>query len=332
MRIISLAIFLVLVSALESNSQTGRRPRHIIFLGLGPTGFMGDLGGANQIGTQGIRDFDFQAMRPGIQAGYRFFIIHDLALSGRLSFGHVSGNDRHTLEPYRHNRNLSFRSQLLEISVNGELFFFSWGRMGARFINHAANTGWSGTNLRAYIFGGIGGFYFNPQGYFDREHYLTLQHASVTNSAFLPENGWFNLRRIGTEGQGPPGLSEAENYSPFNISFPMGFGVSISINRQWSIGVEYGFRATFTDYIDDVSTNYVDPSIFSARFPDDPARIALGEFFSNPTNYATGVAPTMPGEKRGNPLNRDAYMFMFFSLKYKFPPGLGSPWWVPFLR
>jgi len=329
MRIIIIFIVLICVSIQEGNAQGEPHQRNVFFMGLGPSGFMGDLGGANQIGTQGFRDFDFQAIRPTIQAGYRYFLTRDLAVSGRLSFGHLTGNDSHTQETFRNNRNLSFRAQLLEISALGEWFFFSFGRAGARFSNHELNIRNTGTTLRTYIFGGIGGFYFNPQGYFRREHYLTLQHASVSNPDLLPENGWYNLRKIGTEGQGFPGYPENPRYSSVNVAFPVGFGMTISINRNWSIGVEYGFRTTLTDYIDDVSTNYVDPSIFRSIFPDDDARIALGEFFSNP--YRLSSAPTMPGYQRGNPENYDSYMFLMFSLQFNPFVQLGSPWWAPFI-
>jgi hypothetical protein len=332
MRIFFIFITLICVCIQESNAQVRPQQRHIFFLGLGPSGFMGDLGGANQIGTQGIRDFDFQTIRPTIQAGYRYFLTHEFAVSGRLSFGHLTGNDKHTQEPFRNNRNLSFRSQLLEFSANGEWFFFSYGRAGARFSNHVLNTGRTGATLRTYIFGGIGGFYFNPQGYFRREHYLTLQHASVSNPDLLPENGWFNLRNIGTEGQGLPGYPDNPQYSSFKVTFPVGLGMVIRINRNWNIGMEYGFRTTLTDYIDDVSTSYMDPSIFRSIFPDDPARAALGEFFSNPTNYGQGSAPTMPGLQRGNPENNDSYMFLIFSLQFTPFVQPGSPWWAPFIQ
>jgi len=328
--------FIVILVQLFFFAQTGNaqvRPwqNHTVFLGLGPSGFLGDLGGARHIGTHGIRDFDYQAMSPIIQAGYRYFILNDFFFSGRLSFGHLSGNDRHTKEPFRNNRNISFRSQLLEISAVGEWFFFSYGRAGARFSNHFSNMGHKGFVLRGYILGGVGGFYFNPQGYFNREHYLTLQHATITNPDLLPENGWYNLRRIGTEGQGLPAFPDKQPYSPLNISFPLGFGVVFSINRHFNIGIEYKLMTTLTDYIDDVSRSYINPSLFSASFPGDHERIALGEYFSNPTNYNLGSDSTMPGEQRGDPQNKDSYMIMTFSLQFNFLQQLGSPWWVPML-
>ena len=71
-----------------------------------------------------------------------------------------------------------------------------------------------------------------------------------------------------------------------------------------------GMRKTFTDYMDDVSTNYPDASIYKG----DP----VATYFSNPMDpkdpYACGECA---GLQRGDPTDKDAYMFGTFTIGYK---------------
>ena len=46
-----------------------KRNRQEYFFGGGATNFLGDLGGANQIGTHGIKDFNWPAVRPDFEVG-----------------------------------------------------------------------------------------------------------------------------------------------------------------------------------------------------------------------------------------------------------------------
>jgi hypothetical protein len=324
-------LVLFVAFGIEAKGQLWTRERQFVFFSMGASGFMGDLGGADKIGTQDFRDFDFRAIRPAGKLGYRYFINYDLAVTGNLAFGYVSGDDSHTQEPFRNNRNINFRSPVLETSVQGEYFFYTDGRIGARHRDQTRTIGWIGYRFRAYLFAGIGAFYFSPQGYFSGQQYLQLNHATIPESQ-LPADGWYRLRPLSTEGQGFSEFPTRKKFSPVNIAIPMGIGVTLALSREWSIGLEYGFRKTFTDYMDDVSTTYVDPAVYAANF-SSPQTIALGEFFSNPTNYShTPYDPTLPGYQRGNPHNDDAYMFLFLSVHYKIVSGPTSRRWSPFLR
>lgn len=329
-------LFLIMTILPDAYGQLWIRERQFVFLGIGATGFLGDLGGTDKIGTQDFRDFNFRAIKPATKIGYRYFVNYDLAVTGNLAFGYVSGNDKFTQEPFRNNRNLSFRSPVLETSVQGEWFFFTDGKVGARYRDQTRNIGWVGFRLRSYVFAGIGAFYFNPQGYFNSAHYLTLNHASIP-AEDLPPDGWYNLRPLSTEGQGFDLFPSREKYIPFSFAIPLGIGMTLSLSREWSIGLEYGFRKTFTDYLDDASTTYVDPRVYTFQFEGNFSKIALGEYFSNPTNYSIqnhhpGYDSTLPGYQRANPHNDDAYMFLFFTVQYKIISGPTSRRWAPLIR
>ncbi len=327
----TLTVLLLLMLAMpQAKGQLWMRERQFVIAGFGATGFLADLGGADRIGSQDFRDFDFRAVKLGGKIGYRYFVNYDLALTGNLAFGYVKGDDKYTDEPFRNNRNILFRSPLLEASIQGEWFFYTDGRIGARFRDQTRNIGWIGFRLRAYMFAGIGGFFFNPQGYFKGNHYLTLTHATVGQEN-LPRDGWYNLRPLRTEGQGFSEFPTRKKYSPVSMAIPMGLGLTFSLTREWSLGLEYGFRKTFTDYLDDTSTTYIDPAVYGANWTN-PSRVALAEYFSNPTNYSMGNAPTMPGQQRGRPQNDDSYMFLFLSVQYKIISGPTNRRWAPFSR
>lgn len=57
---------------------------------------------------------------------------------------------------------------------------------------------------------------------------------------------YFNPRPRGTE----------KSYLPVGPSFPFGAGLRMKFSHRFLMGAEWGFRRTFTDYIDDVSTVY----------------------------------------------------------------------------
>lgn len=307
-----LLIVLLLLQSIDTSGQQWRRNRNQVFVGLGASGFMGDLGGANDPGGLWLRDFDFAAVRPAMTFGYRYMLNRNFGISANLAFGLISGNDRHTLEEYRNNRNIHFRSPLIEVGANAQFHFWEIRHRPARRGPVGRGRRLQIMDFTFYGFTGVGGVYFNPQGYFDREAYT----GSIPVDQ-LPENGWYSLRRLNTEGQGF--FPTRQSYSPVTLFIPVGLGVMIRPNPDFSIGVEYGLRTTFTDYIDDVSTTYVDPQIFSQMF-DDPSMIARAEFFANPTRNSLDPIVTAPGQQRGNPFSNDSYMFTFIKLYYRILP------------
>lgn len=122
----------------------------------------------------------------------------------------------------REDRGLAFRSRITELSLIGELNLF---KLGA-----SANRG-----LVPYLFGGGAVFRFNPEAPFDGDY--------------------IELQPLGTEGQGLPNYGAP--YRLTQLAIPMGVGVKILLNDQLTLGLEFGGRMLFTDYLDDVSSTEV---------------------------------------------------------------------------
>lgn len=276
-------------------SQKWKRDRKEFVFTLGATNFLGELGGRNQIGVNNIMDIDFPSTKLVGGIGYRYKLYKKVATKGNLYFGYVGGNDNLTQEPYRNNRNLNFSSMVVELSGQIEYLFFK-AREGHRY-NLKGIKGWKNIHTEFYGFVGIGGFYFNPKAKYNGD--------------------WYYLKKLHTEGQGL--TPTRTDYSNFQICIPYGLGVKFAIDRKWSVGIEYGMRKTFTDYIDDVSTTYYNPDELIQNAGTASA------YCANPTNGTLSPNVTAPGQQRGDPRDKDGYMFGTITVFYKIPKGFNLP-------
>ena len=296
MRRFSILTIFLMFATISLVAQTGdwRRYRHELVFGAGTAEFMGDLGGGKGVGTHFVKDFDIQAGRWAFMLGYGYKLTDRFALRTAIYYGRVFGNDEFTPEPARNGRNLSFRSPIIELSEVVE-FSIIREKFGYRYNSKHARKLKATPNL--YIFAGVGGFYFNP-----RAQYLPTD-ANGNPDESNPDYGkWYSLQPLGTEGQGI--VSTRQKYSRIQMSIPFGVGLNCMLTKSWGIGFDFGFRYTLTDYIDDVSSTYVDPDIF-----DDP----MASYFSNPAcKYNVGA-----GEQRGDSNWNDAYMFLTIKVTYK---------------
>ena len=164
------------------------------------------------------------------------------ALSIGGSYGHVESHD------YMAWRNLSFHSYVGEAYMRMEFNFWPYGLFGTDY------------HWTPYLFGGLGVFSFNPK-------------AQWTDPN-TGETAWHELRPLCTEGQGLSAYPDRSTYSLLQLDMPFGLGVKLMPNKKFTIAVEYGFRKTWTDYLDDVSTTYVDNELLHDVYGDASAGLA----------------------------------------------------------
>ena len=294
MKKILIVITLFIFSAELINAQPGlqwRSARHEFIIGLGATNFLGELGGADAVGTNTMRDFNYESTRYLFNAGYRYKLADAWAVRGSVFYGRLYGDDRYTEEIHRSSRNMHFRSPIVEIMADIQ---FSIVRERFARASLLRVMGDYKNRPNFYIFTGVCGIYFNPK-------------------AQYTDGQWYALQPLGTEGQGR--IPTREKYSRISVAIPIGLGLNYMIDENFGIGFEYSHRYAFTDYIDDVSTTYVDPEIFGDDY--------LAKHFSNPPMRDGGEwEGSIPGAQRGNPGNNDAYIFFTLNLTYKIRPGL----------
>lgn len=265
---------------------------------LGPSNFLGDLGGTQGRGTTFLKDnnFPMTKLAGGLYAEYSYK--HLIGLRFALNIGSLEGDDaiikgKGGLEEARKIRNSNFKSSLQEAMLLLVVY-------PTIFLENDADDTW--LKLRPYAMIGAGVFRFNPKG-------------QVPGT-----DRWVELQPLRTEGQGFAEYPDRKPYKLTQLNIPMGFGVKYYLTETFHVGLEVLHRKTFTDYIDDVSTNYVDPALFYKYMPAQQAGLAAtmankSLYQSNPTRFG-------PGDKRGTPSNNDAYYT--FNLKVGFRIGGGD--------
>ncbi len=293
----SLFLLLILALPLSLGAQSWKYFRNEFVFGLGASNSLGELGGANQIGTNGVKDLEFSMTRPTVALGWRYKLSPSSAIRANAIYGRLNGDDALTAEKFRNNRNLNFRTPLVEIGLQFELYPF--GEKTGYSYRLKGVRGNKSHFLSPYIFGGVAGIWFNPQG----------KDAS---------GNWVKLYPLHTEGQGLPG--GPDQYKRITIALPVGIGVKYALNREWSLGLELGGRMTFTDYIDDVSGVYYDNNAIATAYG------AQAAYFADPSLDPTlgpgdGILTTQAGQQRGDASDNDSYMFAILSINYKFLKG-----------
>ena len=292
----NLFLVLVFIVALTTNSDAQRlRSRWKAYryewsAGVGASNFLGDLGGANQIGTNGFKDLELSLTRPSLTLGLKYKLTESIALHSHVTYGQVRGDDKLTNEPFRNNRNLNFKSNIYEFNINFEYAFLSSRQGGVYRLRGVKRS--SSFEAQGYVFAGVGVFKFNPKGQFNDK--------------------WYELQPLGTEGQG---ISEGRNkYKRTQVCIPIGIGGRYFFNRRMGIGVEFGIRKTFTDYIDDVSKTYYDKQAISQ------ANGTVAGYLSDPSLNSSSTQALL-GNQRGDAIDNDSYMFLMFSFHYKLRTG-----------
>ena len=114
-RLLGYTLLLLCIASVTS-AQSWKRYRREIVYSAGATNFLGDLGGANQIGTNFVKDLELSLTRPAVGIGYRYRLDRRQSLRGTIQAGILKGDDKLTEEPIRNNRNLNFRSPVVDIS------------------------------------------------------------------------------------------------------------------------------------------------------------------------------------------------------------------------
>lgn len=214
----------------------------------------------------------------GIFLRYNYHPMLNFRLQG--SYARVSGSDANSPHAAIQTRNLSFRSHIAELALLAEFNFPGYNPYAFK------------QPLSPYLFGGVAMTHFNPQAsYGDR---------------------WVALQALGTEGQGMPNFDAP--YRRTVISIPFGIGLKYALTDQINLGLEIGARFLFTDFLDDVSGNYVNSAELLAGNGVLAAALAnrTGEFLgTEPISYPTGTP-------RGDEKARDWYGILGLSISYNF--------------
>jgi hypothetical protein len=204
-------------------------------------------------------------------------------ISGRIaaSFAQLGYSDVYnTYNEYMYRRNLSFNTNVWELALQGDFNFF-------RFM-----PGEPEYSFTPYVTLGVGVFSYDPYAYLKGEKVY--------------------LRPLGTEGQGSSLYPDRKPYSTMAFSIPIGAGVKYALNERMNIAFEVLHRITTTDYLDDVSTTYVN----MAAFPPNPDNSQSNGYLLSDRSYETGEPIGIPNRQRGNSKQKDQFITAMIHLTF----------------
>lgn len=232
-------------------------------------------GPMNYQGDLQDKRYTFEQAHVAGGAGITYDISDRFSSRFHILFGKISADDKYGKNA---ERNLNFSSSIFEANAALQYYFYP--------LNSRSVT--------PYVFAGLGVFHFNP---YTRD---------TTDSKYF-------LKPLSTEGQGF--VQGRSPYSLTQIAIPFGAGLKLSLTDDINVGLEVGFRKTFTDYLDDVSKTYVERSVLLAN--RGPKAVELAYRSGELKNGNTYPDPNVDVIIRGNPKSLDWYYFTALTLSFR---------------
>lgn len=237
---------------------------------------------------------------------------HNPGLSFRLgiNYGKVYATDQWNVDKaleaksitddayQRYTRNLDANTSIWEGNFMVEFsplrYFSDWefGRMAKM-------------RFQPYLLLGVSGFQFNPKG--------TLTDLETGSEK------WVDLRPLRTEGQGFSGTNTnyGPTYSVFSYAALGGIGVKWDLGRGLALGLEYQLRFTFTDYLDDVSKNYVSPVHAATALDAYQNKLDLHNRMADKSKEIIPGYENPIGKQRGDDSDTDKFSTLSLTFMWK---------------
>jgi hypothetical protein len=267
MRKLLLAIVLIIIANLtfaQSFYAIRKDRAAILVVGTGTSTYFGELANPG----------DYIDAKPNINAGLQYYFTPRISARAEVTWFTLEGDDSKADDGSRKKRNLSFKSNNVEVGFTGAVNLFPNG-----------NRYYRRPYFNVYGFGGVGFIYFNPKTEYQGKKYA--------------------LQPLNTEGA---------DYSRIGLVIPFGLGARLKAGPNFNIALEGGYRKTFTDYLDDVSTVHLGTAAFS-----DPTAAALSD-----RRPELGLTAAPAGTQRGNPSGNDGYFLLNIKVEYYLPWDFGG--------
>jgi hypothetical protein len=166
-----------------------------------------------------------------------------------INYGRISGSDENSNGSYTAIRNISMRNQIIESGLMAEFNFLDFSTYKISAFDKNSNI------ITPYVYMGLAYFYHNPQ----------VNTGSSYVSSVSNQN-------------------EGNKISRHQVSMPLGIGLKYR-KKGFGIGLDWGIRKTWTDYLDDVSAFYagnaqIDPNVDFQR----------GEVYNKDWYVFTGIS------------------------------------------
>jgi len=218
--------------------------------------------------------------RPKLSAGVFFTKQFNNYIGIKIAgnYAKVGYSDQYSKNEAQKIRNLSFNSNIWELSLSGQFNFFKF------------YPGVEGYTFTPYVALGVGLFSYDPYAY------ITINGEQQKHY----------LRPLRLEGQEP--------YSSMALCIPLTVGFKYNLSPSMNFFAEAGYRYTNTDYLDDVSTTYAgsDNPLFAPLPNGQPSPAYLLQDRS----YEYGTPIGIKGRQRGNSKQKDGYLIAQIGISF----------------
>jgi hypothetical protein len=220
--------------------------------------------------------YRLKSLSPAIGIVYRRPYSNHWAFKAALNYGHIEADDADAKDEFSKNRNLMFKSHIIELTGQFEFNFLPY---------QTANPA---SRFSPYLLGGLSLFHFNPKALYNGD--------------------WYELQPLGTEGQKTPGVSDTKKYKRTSMAITFGGGFKFKLGRRFGLTIESAVRRTYTDYLDDVSKTYADPLLIRKENGKVAAALSDRSLLKSPGNDI--------GRQRGDVAKKDWFVFTGVQLTY----------------
>jgi len=208
-------------------------------------------GFSNYIGDMQTSPYTTKQSNGSFGAGIQYDLTRHFSLLTNLTYGRISAADGYSSQADLRARNLNFESHITEWNLLAEYNLLDL----------------SEHKLTPYLFAGVAIFHFNPYSY------------DTTGKKVY-------LRPLSTEGEGLTQYPGRRPYALTQLAIPFGGGIKFRISDGVTLAYEIGMRKTFTDYLDDLSTTYVDQAaLLAAHGPEAVEMAYRGNEIKNGGTY-----------------------------------------------
>ncbi len=211
------------------------------------------LGGSNYVGDLSGQKMQLEGLHSVMGIFGRYNATKYLSFKGSVYRGMISGSDKNAVSARARERNLSFRSNLLEVAATGELNL-------SPYNIRAQKTG------VPYFFAGIALTHFNPE-------------AEMRGT-------WYYLQPLHTEGKSYSRYTFAIPFgigAKFNLSYKVNFGLEMGARKTFTDYLD-DVSSYYPDIID-LRRHAPTAAALAYRSPE-----LTGEFQQNPVGESRGDA------------------------------------------
>jgi len=287
-KILILAFVLFAKEHIHAQTYESYQHKGEIGAGIGLSNYFGDLN----------PDENFKRAKFAGNLYYQYYINNYFGVKLSGLYTRLGNSDVYNKNVAYKMRNLSFNTDVWELTLNGTFNFFKFlpGIPGHRFT--------------PYVSAGAGIFNYNP--------YTFLNVEGTEQKVFL--------RPLGTEGQNSITPHDGKKYSSLALAFPLSVGVKYALTENWNLFAEVGYRFTTTDYLDDVSTTYAGEQAFlPANYKGSVKDLYYAQRLQDRSGVVTDPAIGQAGFSRGNSKAKDSYLIGLIGVSfningYKCPP------------